>query len=99
MHPILRRLVAAYEKGIAPRPHGLDRRRRVLGEDHPDTLSSARSLAPDLSALGAYERARDLDEDSLTRYRRVLGEDHPATRRSERHLAMVLQKLWEATSS
>jgi hypothetical protein len=30
----------------------LDRRRRVLGEDHPDTLRSAESLAYFLSALG-----------------------------------------------
>ena len=30
----------------------LDRRRRVLGEDHPDTLSSANNLATDLRELG-----------------------------------------------
>ena len=30
----------------------LARRRRVLGEDHPDTLISATNLAPDLSAVG-----------------------------------------------
>jgi hypothetical protein len=27
-------------------------RRRVLGDNHPDTLKSARSLAADLTALG-----------------------------------------------
>ena len=30
----------------------LARRRRVLGEDHPDTLSSASNLAAELRALG-----------------------------------------------
>ena len=30
----------------------LARRRRVLGEDHPDTLTSASNLAADLCALG-----------------------------------------------
>jgi len=30
----------------------LDRRRRVLGHDHPDTLASAGNLAIDLRALG-----------------------------------------------
>jgi hypothetical protein len=29
----------------------LDRRRRLLGEDHPDTLESADDLAADLRAL------------------------------------------------
>ena len=30
----------------------LDRRRRLLGDDHPDTLRSASNLAADLHALG-----------------------------------------------
>jgi hypothetical protein len=30
----------------------LTRRRRVLGEDHPSTLNSARNLAADLRKLG-----------------------------------------------
>ena len=30
----------------------LDRRRRILGHDHPDTLNSAHNLAIDLRALG-----------------------------------------------
>jgi hypothetical protein len=38
--------------------------RRVLGEDHPDTLNSAHNLAADLSAVGHHEAARDLDEDT-----------------------------------
>jgi hypothetical protein len=32
----------------------LARRRRVLGEDHPETLGSASNLARDLSGLGEY---------------------------------------------
>ena len=59
----------------------LARRRRVLGEDHPDTLRSANNLAIDLRALGEHEQARALDEDTLARRRRVLGEDHPDTLR------------------
>ena len=53
----------------------LERRRRVLGEDHPSTLHSANNLAADLR-LGEVEAARDLDQDTLERRRRVLGEDH-----------------------
>ena len=70
-------------------------RRRVLGEDHPDTLLSATNLAADRGALGEYERARQLDEDTLSRYRRVLGEDHPATLRSANNLAADLRELGE----
>ena len=52
--------------------------RRVLGDDHPDTLTSANNLANDLRALGDVQAARDLDQDTLDRRRRVLGDDHPA---------------------
>ena len=55
------------------------RSRRVLGEDHPDTLVSASNLALCLRALGEVQAARELDEDTLARSRRVLGEDHPFT--------------------
>jgi hypothetical protein len=55
----------------------LARRRRDLGEDHPDTLAAASNLAVSLRAAGEYQAARELDEDTLARRRRVLGEDHP----------------------
>ena len=70
-------------------------RRRMLGEDHPDTLTSAGNLALDLGALGEHERARQLDEDTLTRSRRVLGEDHPHTLTSAGNLALDLGALGE----
>jgi hypothetical protein len=41
----------------------------VLGEDHPDTLKSASSLAEDLRALGETQAARKLDSDTLARRR------------------------------
>ena len=40
----------------------LARRRRDLGEDHPDTLASADNLAVSLRAAGEYQAARELGE-------------------------------------
>ena len=71
----------------------LARRRRVLGEDHPDTLKSANNLASDLRALGEHQAARELDEDTLARRRRVLGGDHPNTMKSANNLAADLRAL------
>ena len=68
----------------------------MLGEDHPDTLSSANNLAIDLRELGEYQAARELDEDTLARRRRVLGEDHPDTLSSANNLAVDLRALGEA---
>ena len=41
----------------------LARRRRVLGEDHPDTLAAAFQLVGALTGLGEYHAARELNED------------------------------------
>ena len=43
----------------------LARCRRLLGEDHPDTLRSAGSFGVDPSNLGEHQGARELDEDPL----------------------------------
>jgi len=40
----------------------LARRRRVLGENHPDTLTSAGSLVADLRALGHHDQANEMQE-------------------------------------
>jgi tetratricopeptide (TPR) repeat protein len=68
---------------------------RVLGEDHPDTLTSVNGLAHDLYRLGEFERARQLDEDALTRYRRLLSEDHLDTLLLANNLAVDLRALGE----
>jgi tetratricopeptide (TPR) repeat protein len=70
-------------------------RRQLLGDDHPDTLTSASNLAHDLWALGEYEQARRLNEDTLARSRRVLGDDHPDTLISAALLAVDLHGLGE----
>jgi DNA-binding SARP family transcriptional activator len=67
-----------------------DLSRSLRGDDHPDTLRSAYSLAAALRELGQYEPARRLGEDTLRRCRRVLGDDHPHTLRSAHTLAAYL---------
>jgi tetratricopeptide (TPR) repeat protein len=78
-----------------PRPlfeRAWDLRCSRLGDNHPDTLESARNLAGALWVLGHYEQAHQLVEDTLAR-RRVLGADHPDTLESARNLADNLGAL------
>jgi transcriptional activator/tetratricopeptide repeat protein len=58
-----------------------ERWQRVLGPDHPDTLTAASSLTVALIYLGEHEQAHVVGEDALHRARRVLGPDHPVTLR------------------
>ncbi|MGY3521157.1 tetratricopeptide repeat protein, partial [Micromonospora sp. PTRAS2] len=62
-------------------------RRRVLGNDHPDTLTSVNNLAYAYQAAGDLGRAISLFEQALTDCRRVLGNDHPQTLTSVNNLA------------
>jgi len=73
----------------------LARRRRDLGEDHPDTLAAASHLAVSLRAVGEEQAARELAEDILARRRRVLGEDHPDTLAAAFQLVGALTGLGE----
>ena len=65
--------------------------RRVLGEEHPDTLTSMSNLAETLRAQGDLPRARGLQESVLAVRRRVLGEEHPDTLTSMNNLAGTLR--------
>ncbi|WP_203959100.1 tetratricopeptide repeat protein, partial [Sphaerisporangium siamense] len=62
-------------------------RRRVLGEDHPTTLTSRNNLAHAYQLAGQLDKAISLYEQTLTDRRRVLGEDHPTTLTSRNDLA------------
>src|ERR1035438_9001327 len=52
---------------------------RVLGEEHPDTLTSTSNLSATLEAQGDHDGALRLLRKCLAGRRKVLGEDHPAT--------------------
>jgi hypothetical protein len=54
-------------------------RERVLGADHPDTLTSQNNLAYAYESAGDLERAIPLYERTLTDCERVLGPGHPTT--------------------
>ena len=71
----------------------LSRRRRILGDDHPDTLTSASQLGLLLWYLGDYQQARQLLNDTVNPRRRILGEDHPDTLTSASRLGLVLYYL------
>jgi tetratricopeptide (TPR) repeat protein len=53
------------------------RRRRVLGEDHPDTLDSTFELMLILADLSRWEEAEKLGARVIEMRRRVLGEEDP----------------------
>ena len=57
----------------------LEARRRLLGPEHPDTLTAMVNLASTLWAQGELGAARALKEQVLEACRRLLGPEHPDT--------------------
>ena len=74
-------------------------RERLLGEEHPDTLSSKANLAKALYGLGDLEAARALNEQTLDTQRRVLGDEHPETLSSMSNLALTFRALGDLAGS
>jgi tetratricopeptide (TPR) repeat protein len=63
---------------------------RVLGSDHPETLSSMNNLAQTLYAQGDLAGARKLQEQVVEARARLLGKEHPNTLTSLNNLAQTL---------
>jgi len=84
-----------YNLGLFPQALSLvtrvvDIRRRVLGPQNPDTLTSMYGLGWNLLQQGRYAEAEKLDRETLDIRRSVLGPEHPETLRSMDTLAAVL---------
>jgi non-specific serine/threonine protein kinase/serine/threonine-protein kinase len=65
----------------------------VLGNDHPETLSSINSFAVSLRSMGRLEEALAYSREALDGRRRVLGEDHPRTLNAIANLGAVLEEM------
>jgi tetratricopeptide (TPR) repeat protein len=66
--------------------------RRVLGEEHPDTLTHASNLAKSLWNQGKFAGAERIHREVLGARKQVLGEEHAATLTSGSNLALSLLK-------
>ncbi|MER5462041.1 FxSxx-COOH system tetratricopeptide repeat protein [Streptomyces sp. NPDC002668] len=74
------RAIPLYETTLA-------QREQVLGDTHPDTLSSRNNLANAYRAAGDLRRAIPLFETALAQREQALGDSHPDTLSSRNNLA------------
>jgi Tfp pilus assembly protein PilF len=65
---------------------------KVLGPEHPDTLTSVNNLGIVLSGQGKYEEAEAMFRRGLEGREKVLGPEHPDTLGSVNNLASVLSR-------
>ncbi len=65
---------------------------KMLGKEHPSTLTSMNNLAGVLSGQGKYKEAEEMHGQTLALRETVLGKEHPDTLGSMNNLAEVLSR-------
>jgi tetratricopeptide (TPR) repeat protein len=70
----------------------LETRRRLLSEEHPNTLQTMLILAATYYREGKYAQAEALNAQALEIQRRMLGEEHPDTLVSVHNLAVLYRR-------
>ncbi|KAF1967093.1 kinesin light chain [Bimuria novae-zelandiae CBS 107.79] len=69
----------------------METRKRVLGEEHSDTLTSMANLASTFWNQGRWKKAEELGVQVMETRKRVLGEEHPDTLTS---MANLTSTFW-----
>lgn len=72
---------------------------RILGPDHPSTLTTRSNLAGNLRKMGELESARSHYQQVLDALLQIVGPDHPRALITRNHLAGVLESLGELESA
>jgi len=70
---------------------------RMLGPEHPGTLSSLNNLALLYTGQGKYELAEPLLQRALATHERVLGPEHPSTIRVRNTYADLQEQMKQKT--
>jgi hypothetical protein len=65
----------------------LEKRRRILSEEHPDTITAISNLVNTLGDQGHLDEAISLLEETVQKMRRIHGDQHPHTKVAVNNLA------------
>ncbi|KAJ7697133.1 P-loop containing nucleoside triphosphate hydrolase protein [Mycena olivaceomarginata] len=71
----------------------LEKRKQLLGADHPNTLGAMANLAATYRQLGRYKEAEPLESTVLEKQKQLLGADHPDTLQALANLAATYRQL------
>lgn len=68
----------------------LEKRQRILGDEHPSTLSAMNNLANTLGNQGKLDEAASMKKEVLEKMQRILGDEHLSTISALNNLASTL---------
>jgi tetratricopeptide (TPR) repeat protein len=82
-----------YEEAEVLHREALKRREKILGMDHPDTLTSVYNLAFVLHQMKRYDDSSELYQRASNAFEMALGQSHPATIACNNHYNSLKQEM------
>ena len=82
--------IGRLQEGCVIETYVLNDRIRILGEEHPDTISAMNNLANTLGDQGQLDEAAKMSKEVLEKRRRILGDEHSFTITAMNNLAHTL---------
>ena len=67
----------------------LNIRKKILGEEHPDTATSYNNIGSIYNNMGDNKKALEYYELSLNIRKKILGEEHPDTATSYNNIGLI----------
>jgi len=74
----------------------METRKGILGQEHPDTLSSMEALASMYANQMRYKEAEELQMQLMNIHQTTLGEDHPFTASGIDYLVLIRKNREES---
>ncbi|KAK3939624.1 P-loop containing nucleoside triphosphate hydrolase protein [Diplogelasinospora grovesii] len=71
--------IGSWGEAAAMKKEVLEKRQRILGDEHPDTISAMNNLANTLGDQGKLDEAVAMLKEVLEKMQRILGREHPHT--------------------
>ncbi|KAH9859266.1 hypothetical protein J1614_012214 [Plenodomus biglobosus] len=99
MVALAKNLGGKYKEAEAMNRQTLVGTEKVLGHEHPDTLTSMNNLATVLNIQGNYEEAEAMHRQMMVRREKVLGPKHPSTLWTVYSLVYLLTLRYRYTES
>jgi non-specific serine/threonine protein kinase/serine/threonine-protein kinase len=82
--------IGLFPQALSMAEPALETRRRVLGDDHPQTLATMVNMGRLLYEMGRYDDASAYLTEALEGLRRVQGNDHPHTLNAINNMGVLL---------
>jgi tetratricopeptide (TPR) repeat protein len=82
--------IGRWHEAAAMKKEVLEKRQRILGDEHPNMILAINNLASTLGDQGKFEEAALMFKEVLEKTQRILGDEHPSTILAMHNLAITL---------